>query len=298
MNEDRRSSLSIMDADELTPEPIPDAEPASSVAPGVPSEPDLPAEMFPTPPGPQPWRGRDLGFFIAFLVAALLVPNFMTLVAYAIIRPLMGWRTSPQDVGSSPVFLVVVQSISYLLILAYTYGLVAVHYDLPFWSGLNWRSLRPRQMFRFVLAGIALGFAFDFAPKLLPERQDFPLEQLFNSPQSAYAIAFFAVFAAPLVEEIVFRGVLFNFFERLVGLRFAIATTALLFASLHVPEYWGAWNHVLLILVVAVVLSLTRGLTGSLAASVTVHFSYNLSQMAALFISSQQFRAVHGYLLR
>lgn len=287
-----------MDADQETPQPDPATEAATGAEPELPPQPGSPPEMFPTPPGPQPWRGRDLGFFIAFAVAALLFSNFVALAGYAMLRPLFGWHARPQDVGSNPVFLVGSQSIYYALLLAYVYVLVVVRYDLQFWSGLNWRSPNSRQALRWVISGIALGLIIARAPNLLPERQDFPLEQLFSSPQGAYAVAIFAIFGAPFVEEVVFRGVLFAFFERLVGLRFAITTTALLFAGLHVPEYWGAWNHVLLILVVAVALSLARGLTGSLASSVILHFSYNLSLMVVLFLSSQHFRSIHGCVLR
>lgn len=254
--------------------------------------------MFPTAPAPQPWRARDLGLFIAFALATLLLSNFVALAGYAALRPLFGWHTPPRDIGSNTVFLVATQGIYYAMLLACIYALVVVRYDLPFWSGLSWRSPTSARTAGFVAAGIVLGFIIAHAPDIIPERQDFPLEELFNSPAGAYAVAIFAIVAAPLVEEIIFRGVLFAFFERLVGLRFAITATALLFAGLHVPEYWGAWNHVLLILVVAFALSLARGLTGSLASSVILHFSYNLSLMAALFFSSQHFRAIHGVVMR
>jgi membrane protease YdiL (CAAX protease family) len=79
-----------------------------------------------------------------------------------------------------------------------------------------------------------------------------------------------------------------------VGLRFAIAATALLFAALHVQEYRGAWNHALLILIVGLVFSLARGLTGSLAPSIVLHISYNATQMIVLFFASDHFRAIPG----
>lgn len=291
-----------MPADEVTPQPEAEPEAGAEPATEAASAPELapqiasPPDMFPRPPGPVLWRGRDLGFFIAFAAATLVVSNFMALAGYALLRPLMGWHMRPQDAASNPIFLVVTQSLYYGFLLAYIYALVVVHYDLGFWKGLGWRSPTPRQVLRFMMAGVALGYVIAHAPNLLPERQKFPLEELFNSPQGAYAVAIFAIVAAPLVEEIIFRGVLFAFFERLVGLRFAVTTTALLFAALHVPEYWGAWNHVLLILVVAFALSLARGLTGSLASSVLLHFSYNLSLMIVLFLSSQHFRSVHALL--
>lgn len=251
-------------------------------------------ELFLQPPPPEPWQLRDLGFFLIYSVAALLISNFAAYAGYAVLKPLMGWRTPTQDLESNPFFLIANQSLLYGLVLGYVYVLVTVHYGLPFWRGLAWSRLTSSQVLGFVLGGIALGVIIAHAPTLLPDREKFPLEELFSSPRAAYAVSIFAIFVAPVIEEVIFRGVLFAFFERLGGLRLAIAVTAVLFAGLHVPEYWGAWNHVLLIGVVALTLSLARGLTGSLAPSVILHLSYNLSLMVALFFSSQHFRAIQG----
>ena len=68
-----------------------------------------------------------------------------------------------------------------------------------------------------------------------PDSQPFPLERLFNSRTASYAIGMFAIGVAPVVEELVFRGLLFAILERAVGLRFAVVATAALFAGLHVP---------------------------------------------------------------
>jgi CAAX protease family protein len=115
---------------------------------------------------------------------------------------------------------------------------------------------------------------------------------MFSSPLAAYAVAAFAIFIAPFMEELIFRGVLFAIFERQVNLMFAITITALLFAALHIPEYRGAWNHLLLILLVGGVFSVTRGLTRSLAPSVILHFAYNLSLIGGLYFQTQHFRTL------
>jgi membrane protease YdiL (CAAX protease family) len=115
---------------------------------------------------------------------------------------------------------------------------------------------------------------------------------------ASYAIGAFAIGVAPVIEELVFRGLLFAIFERAVGLRFAIVATAVLFAGLHVPEYWHAWNHVLMILVVGVVFSLARGKSGTLTPSILLHIGYNASMMTSLFFTTQHFRALEGLFAR
>ena len=131
-------------------------------------------------------------------------------------------------------------------------------------------------------------------PPVLPDATQFPLENLFSSRAAAYAIGAFAILVAPFMEEMIFRGILFAIFESQVGLRFAILITAILFGGLHVPEYWGAWNHMFLIFLVGLVFSLARGRSGSLAPSVFLHVGYNASMMIALFISTEHFRNLNA----
>jgi membrane protease YdiL (CAAX protease family) len=128
----------------------------------------------------------------------------------------------------------------------------------------------------------------------LPEKAGFPLERMFSSPGAAYALAAFAIVVGPFMEELIFRGVLFSIFEARAGLPITIMITAALFAAMHIPEYRGAWYHVLFIFLVGLVLSLARGLTQSLAPSVILHITYNTCLMVVLFFATSQFHAIQG----
>jgi hypothetical protein len=192
----------------------------------------------------------------------------------------------------NPFFLLSLQMVFHALVVGVIYLFLAVNHGLPFWAALKWQRPTARLARLCILGGVALALLVELAPALLPDRNDFPLQRLFSSPQAAYAIAFFAILIAPFMEELIFRGVLFRFFENLVGWRFAIVGTGLLFAGLHVSEYWGAWNHVLLICIVGLAFSLARGLTGSLAPSVILHTAYNAALMAGLYLQTDQFRAI------
>jgi uncharacterized protein len=245
-------------------------------------------------PGPQRWRLPDLLFFLAFAGIWLLLAPLVAYMGYAVLRPLMGWQVRTQALPENAFFAVVSQTIYYVPLLAYIYFLIVVHYQQAFWTGLQWGGLSLPRVARCLMGGIALSAFTLVALVLLPDKGSFPLEQLFTSRPAAYLVGGFAVLVAPFMEELIFRGVLFAFFESLVGLRFAVASTALLFAGLHVPEYWGAWHHAALILLVGVVFSVARGLTGSLAPSVLLHFAYNTTLMTGLFIGSQHFRQIQG----
>jgi len=246
---------------------------------------------------PKLWSVRDLVLFL--VVSALLlvvVSPLLMYTAYATLRPVFGWRPPVRALDNNPFFLLVVQAVFHALVFAYVYFLIAVNYRQPFWAALGWRRLATRQAMLFFLGGTLLCLAVQLAPPVLPDREDFPLLRLFTSPQAAYAITAFAILVAPLMEELIFRGVLFRFFEFQVGVRFAILGTAVLFAGMHVPQYWGAWNHLLLVSLVGVAFSLARGLTGSLAPSVVLHVAYNAGVMVALFFETNQFRALGGCL--
>jgi membrane protease YdiL (CAAX protease family) len=243
------------------------------------------------PAGPKLWSWRDLILFVASAAMAQVAANLLVLAGYLGLQPVLGWQIPPQALHHNTFFLLALQTVFYVLVVGYIYLLVAAKYRQPFFAALSWHQPTSRTALLFFLGGALLSVVVELAPTVLPDREDFPLLRLFSSPLAAYALAAFAVFLAPFMEELIFRGVLFRFFEHLVGIRFAVVGTAILFAGLHVPEYWGAWNHVLLISLVGVVFSLARGLTGSLTPSVILHLAYNTGLVVAFFFETHQFRA-------
>lgn len=243
---------------------------------------------------PAPWALRDLFLFLAFVPIGFIVANILAALGYALIRPAFHLQLTKENLSTDPFFLLALQTVFYGLMFAYIYLLVAVGHTLPFWVMLRWRRITAGKILACLAGGTFLTLAIALLPPVLPDTNQFPLENLFNSRGAAYAIGAFAVLVAPFMEELIFRGILFGIFESQVGLRFAIVITAILFGGLHVPEYWGAWNHMLLIFFVGLVFSLARGRSGSLAPSVFLHVGYNGSMMIALFVSTQHFRNLSG----
>ena len=260
------------------------------------AEPLPPVEPAPKPL-PEQWRLRDLIIFILFIPVALVAANLIVFVGYAVLAPHLHWTTPILKLQANAVFLLALQLIFYLFLLAYIYFLVTLYYKASFLSTLKWKSLSAHNTLRYLLGGAALSLIVMIVPPLLPQRKSFPLEKMFDSPTSAYAIAAFAVLIAPFMEELLFRGLLFSFFEKHGGLKFAIGSTALLFAGLHIPEYWGAWNNVAMILIVGLTFSIVRGLTGSLTPSFVLHLAYNGTLMFLLFLQTQHFHRMPAGLL-
>ncbi len=257
-----------------------------------------------TPPGcaplhhREPWTLPDLLFFAIFFFGMLFLTFFLGLAAYAALKPLMGWQSSTQSLGQNTFFLLGVQFAFYILLFAYIYFLVVYHYRLRFWKGIQWGHLTGKAIMQYVAGGVVVAITVQLIPVFLPDKRQFPLEHLFSSPGSSYAVAVFAVIVAPFMEELIFRGVLFSIFETRVGLRFAIVVTAILFAAMHVPEYQGAWDHLFMIFLVGLVFSLVRGLTKRLAPCVVLHVTYNGCLMVGLFVVTSHFRIMQNLLVR
>jgi membrane protease YdiL (CAAX protease family) len=239
------------------------------------------------------WTLRDLLLFVAFIPFALLAANLLGLIGYVVLRPFAGWHQNAEVVQHNTLFLLTLQCLFYVLVLGFLFLASKVQHNQPFWRSLGWKKPTGKQVLGWLAGGGGLAVLATLALSILPDTQDFPLERLFTSRAASFAIGGFAIGIAPVIEEVVFRGLLFAIFERVVGLRFAVLTTAALFAALHIPEYWHAWNHVLIILAVGMVFSLARSLSGALPASIFLHIGYNALIMTGLFFSTQRFHTLN-----
>ena len=177
-------------------------------------------------------------------------------------------------VQADTLFLLVQQCFFYVFILGFLFLLARFQHQQPFWKSLGWKNPSAR---RVVIAcgGCELAIAASLLLLLLPDYQGFRWRscstlELHPSP-SAIAIPSLpslrkwcsAAYCSPFLSA------------RRDG--FAVVSTAVLFAGLHVPEYWHAWNHMIMILIVGMVFSLARGVTGSLAPSIILHIGFNSS---------------------
>lgn len=251
-----------------------------------------PPELLPAQPpvlSPAPrdiWTPRDLLLFLGFIPFALLVSKLVVLMGYVGLRPVTGWHAKVDGVQSETMFLLVQQCVFYVLIMGFIFLLARLQHQRGFWKSLGWKKLGARQVLGCLAGGGGLAITISVVLWLFPDAHGFPLEKLFSSRATTIAIGAFAISVAPVVEELVFRGLLFAIVEGKAGLGLAVLSTAILFAGLHIPEYWHAWNHLLMILVVGIVLSLVRGITGSLATSTVLHVGYNSFIMLGVFVST------------
>jgi CAAX protease family protein len=259
------------------------------VASGVPE--DTPA---PGPPvGDPPWNLFDLGAFVVFGILTLLLANLSTAAVFLLVRTLMGWHMRVADALMKTPFVVSMQVLWELLWFLFIYYVIAVKYRRPFWSAIHWQ--RPRHsIYGYVAGGILLAGAAQALLNLLPAQKELPVERLFTSAASSYLLALFGICIAPFMEELVFRGFFYPVFERQWGLLRAVLLTSALFAVIHGPQLNGGWAEMIVIFLVGVALSYTRGKTGSLVPSYLMHLAYNSSLFVSLYLTTDRFHALKG----
>jgi membrane protease YdiL (CAAX protease family) len=102
------------------------------------------------------------------------------------------------------------------------------------------------------------------------------LDQILESSRAAaLTLAFIAVATAPLVEELIYRGLLYSAMQRVIGRWFAVIVVSSMFAGLHVYQYRQNIGAILSISLLSLVLTTIRARTGRLLPSVVIHLVFN-----------------------
>ena len=139
--------------------------------------------------------------------------------------------------------------------------------------GLTWNGkLRLWQSIglAFMLYGAAFLLTLAFGG------QGTALDRLVESSRAAaLIIAFLAVATAPLVEECIYRGILYPAIERTAGAKGAVILVTLLFAVPHVPQYWPNIGVISSITLLSIVLTVVRARTGRLLPCFVIHLVFN-----------------------
>jgi membrane protease YdiL (CAAX protease family) len=157
----------------------------------------------------------------------------------------------------------------------------------PFWQSLGWGWHPQFKMVHAVgLAFLMIGVG-GALEEILPHTET-DLERFLKMGILArIMVAALAVMTAPLIEEIVYRGVVYSSVERLIGRGAAVFFVTLLFTAVHVPQYWGSVAAITAIVSLSFVLTLTRAWTGKLLPCVVIHLVYNVVQAIALLLAPE-----------
>jgi membrane protease YdiL (CAAX protease family) len=169
----------------------------------------------------------------------------------------------------------------HLLTLLLSWYVVTNFKRFPFRQTLGWQSGGMR-WWHYVLILVGFIAVMIAVGMLVPEQENDLLRILRSSKWALYTIAVLAVFTAPLVEEVIYRGILYSAFQRSVGTFAAVVLVTILFALVHVPQYWPSFSTIFLLTLLSLILTLVRVYSGNLLPCIVLHTLFNAFQSALL----------------
>jgi CAAX protease family protein len=174
---------------------------------------------------------------------------------------------------------------AHLFSLALVWAVVTRFGKLPFLVSLGLSWSRQSEFWGSVGLGIVLCVVGSGLAWLLGGGTPTQLDQIINSSLAArYSLAVLAVFTAPLVEELIYRGVLYSALHRLVGVSPAVIIVLGVFTLIHVPQYLSNVGVIAAVGLLSVSLTLIRAYTGRLLPCVVIHLVFNGIQAIVLVI--------------
>ncbi len=233
----------------------------------------------------------SIGFIFVFqsiLVFSFLINREMKASGVNVAEALENLRAMdlPTMLKKDPTLVLVAISsviIAHLFTILLAWAVVTKLGKVSFTEALGWKWNGFRVWMCFVIVAsfyfYAAGMSYIFGS------QDNELKQILESSRTAvYIIAFMATFTAPLIEEVIYRGILYSSFRKYVDVKFAILITTLLFAAVHVPQYYPDAGTILTICALSLVLTIVREKTGNLMPCIALHTIFNGSQSILLLL--------------
>jgi uncharacterized protein len=175
-----------------------------------------------------------------------------------------------------------------ILTCLYVFRIIRLKYDLPITSlGFtvsNWKNdvkFGLKHYFIVLPFIVVAGFVVDFISRKFgrPLEQQEIIKRVLEEDSSSVLIFmfFFGILAAPVIEELLFRGFIQPAVRTSFGKLRAILISGLLFATVHLNVY-----VFLQIFLLGLLLAYLFEKTGSLIAPITVHIFHNTATLAFL----------------
>jgi uncharacterized protein len=260
-----------------------DAE--SAAVPATTWEPAQALEEIPPDPDRPSWGPMSgIAVWLLSVAAVIVIPVVAVLVWYLIQSargvplPALGVRDELLEWLKSPdLLLVQVLStiIAHAITIAICWAVVTKLGRRPFWASLGWNWAGHSVWYWLVFSAcviVGLLMVSQLLSRVLPQSEDNAFADLLKSSrQVRIAIAALATFTAPLVEETVYRGILFSALRRHLGLIATVLVVTVMFAGVHVLQYWGAWVSIAGLMLLSLTLTVIRARTKSILPCVMIH---------------------------
>ena len=232
-------------------------------------------------PAPKsPWRIADLIVFAVFFLLTVLFLPITVLRVWHIFNPEL------RVADLTAVDQVILQGLMNSVLVGFIAFLIKVVHRQSFVETIHWFRNHQFSTGFLISLGATLAISVLLVSSFFPAGEPPPIERLLSSATAVYVFAIFGIGAAPLFEEIIFRGFLFKVLFDIGGSGTAVSVTAILFALLHLPQLWGSWGGVILIFIVGYILSFVRLRSNSLIPSFIIHTSYNTMLFGVFALST------------
>jgi uncharacterized protein len=268
----------------------PIAEPIFESQGSFPDPTPRPAPVFIDPNNP-PWGTvAAFGTWIGSIVFLVVIP-ILTAIPYLVYRASTGAAGTPESLMADKnfIFFSVIGVIpAHLLTLGLVWVVVTRFGRYPFWKTLGWQW--PANFGPWKSVGIAVGLlGVGLLITWLVGGKKTELDELINSSyRTRVATAILAATTGPLVEEIVYRGMLYSALQRALGVIWGVLIVSVLFAGVHVYQYRSNVGVILVISLLSVTLTFVRAYTGKLLPSFLIHFVFNAIQSVLLVLQKPE----------
>lgn len=245
----------------------------------------IPAPITPDNP---PWTsGAAFGVWVVSVILILFLPNLFLLpylrsqnISFTDSQRLLEFlQSDPTAVLISLMAIIPAHVLTFVL----AWVLVTRFKRFDFrktlgWSfgGMKWWHFPALIIVFFAIAAVLGHF--------IPEEENQLLRILRSSRTAVYLLAFLATVTAPVVEEAIYRGVLYSAFQRTFGVPLAVIAVTLLFSLVHVPQYYPSVLTIVLLTLLSLILTLVRVRTRNLLPCIVLHFLFNGIQSLVLVV--------------
>lgn len=241
------------------------------------------ARLPPDPDQPSWGPASAVSVWVASVAAIIVIPVISVIAWFAIqsargAAPNIAVREEMIDWLKSPTLLLVqVLStiVAHAITIAIVWAVVTRVGKRPFWESLGWSWAGHSIWYWLAFSAcviISLLIVSQLLSLVLPQSEENSFTELLkSSTQVRIAIAVLATFSAPLVEEAVYRGILYSGLRKSFGVTPTVLLVTLMFAGVHVLQYLGAWVSIAGLTLLSLALTVIRAKTKSILPCVVIH---------------------------
>jgi membrane protease YdiL (CAAX protease family) len=241
----------------------------------------------PTPNNP-PWNS-GMAFLVWFVsVGLILILPSLFILPYLVSKdiPLSGNPDLGKLIFADPQAIAIslgATMFAHLLTIILAWFIVTRFKTYSFTEMLGWRWGGFKFWHGLVILVAVYAVALTLA-NLLGTQENEMTKILASSRAAVFMVAILATFSAPIVEEVVYRGVLYSAFQRTFNPSIAVVSVTVLFAAVHVPQYLPDYATIISICFLSLIITLIRAKTDNLLPCIVFHTVFNGIQSVLLIL--------------